>query len=479
MASFAISPDPEARNLVKSIRVVASSSSSSSSAASPTKHCNPAAAAGHWTARFLLQNHGNFRRSGTPVRIMFYQSGMWTDFPGRVVDSLLPVFAERRSVADVVIGGSNYLFDFLRMLQLDLSSGNRRSIAWIDNGGNCFFPKEFISDEFVNVSENPRIEIEIRINAKSEEERKLGKRTREAKEKENEEQNEVTSSFRDAAPKRQRIADASGPATPRWPNVKPSREGDGAYATVKNVFIPAIRKVHPGATVTAVHKCAREGLMEKARREVFNKQMEITKAARGTANVVYAWYGASVQAVAGVLAHGFGVSSKLSAGVYLSPLASPFRSAMQTEADDNGEKHLILCRVILGKVEKVEAGSQQCYPSSIEYDTGADDPKNPKWFLIWPTNMSRHILPECVVSFKTSDRLPAKLGGVARTKYTFPELFAKIRSSLSPVKVQECITMYDALKAGKMAKDLFIKQFRSVAGEKVLLSAIREVCGAE
>lgn len=79
---------------------------------------------------------------------------------------------------------------------------------------------------------------------------------------------------------------------------------------------------------------------------------------------------------------------------------------MQEEADDNGEKHLILCRVILGNVEKVEAGSQQCYPSSTEYDTGADDPKNPKWFVVWRTNMSRHILPECVVSYKSTDRLP-------------------------------------------------------------------------
>ena len=75
---------------------------------------------------------------------------------------------------------------------------------------------------------------------------------------------------------------------------------------------------------------------------------------------------------------------------------------MQSEADNNGEKHMILCRVILGNVEKLEAGSQQCYPSSSEFDTGADDPKNPKWHFIWSTNMNRHILPECVVSFKCS-----------------------------------------------------------------------------
>lgn len=249
---------------------------------------------------------------------------MWTDFPGGVVDSLRSVFATRRSVADVVIGGSNYLFDFLRMLQVDLSSGNRRSIAWIDEEGNCFFPREFISEEFADTSENPRIEIEIRINANSEE--KLGKRTRKEVEEAKEEK-EVTSSFRpgDSQAKRQRVDGASDSATSRWPNVKPLREGDAGYATVRNVFNSAIMKVHPRATITAIHQCAHVGPLEKARREVFYKQMEITKAARGTANVVYAWYGASAQALAGVLAHGFGVSSKLSTGVHLSPLSHPFR----------------------------------------------------------------------------------------------------------------------------------------------------------
>ena len=77
-------------------------------------------------------------------------------------------------------------------------------------------------------------------------------------------------------------------------------------------------------------------------------------------------------------------------------------STLQSKADDNGEKHVILCRVILGKVEMVNAGSQQCHPSSGEFDTGADDLKNPKWYVVWCTNMNSHILPECVVSFKSS-----------------------------------------------------------------------------
>jgi hypothetical protein len=81
-------------------------------------------------------------------------------------------------------------------------------------------------------------------------------------------------------------------------------------------------------------------------------------------------------------------------------------SAKFAEADDNGEKHIILCRVILGNVETVVAGSQQYYPSSIDFDTGTDDPKNPKWYVVWSSVMNRHIIPECVVSFKSSINVP-------------------------------------------------------------------------
>lgn len=73
---------------------------------------------------------------------------------------------------------------------------------------------------------------------------------------------------------------------------------------------------------------------------------------------------------------------------------------MMSEIDENGEKHVILCRVILGKCEKVEAGSLQSYPSSVEYDTGVDDLNNPRWYTVWHGNMNTHILPECVVSYR-------------------------------------------------------------------------------
>lgn len=76
---------------------------------------------------------------------------------------------------------------------------------------------------------------------------------------------------------------------------------------------------------------------------------------------------------------------------------------MKSELDDNGEKHVLLCRVLLGNVEKVEFGSKQSHPSGVNFDTGMDDPENPKWYVVWCSNMNTHVLPEFVVSFRPAD----------------------------------------------------------------------------
>lgn len=61
---------------------------------------------------------------------------------------------------------------------------------------------------------------------------------------------------------------------------------------------------------------------------------------------------------------------------------------------------MVLCRVILGNVEVVHAGSTQFFPSDQCFDSGVDDLKNPNHYVIWNANMNTHIFPECVVSFK-------------------------------------------------------------------------------
>ncbi|XP_040999214.1 probable inactive poly [ADP-ribose] polymerase SRO3 [Juglans microcarpa x Juglans regia] len=433
------------------------------------------------------QNESNFGRSGAPVRFMFYRVDSWIDFPNEVLENIRPSFLEGRPMVESFIGGAKYIFDFLRMLQIDLGSGSRWSIAWIDENDKFFFPKVFVSEDLDTTNENgpvenlgvQKIEIGIRIGGERGKrkgvEHELGP---------NEDETEVSSSKkRDGdSSKRPRLTTADS-ETSSWPNAKLLSPGEQAYSVISNLFMAGIRKIDRGATITAVHQCTRTGPLERARLEVFQRQNETTQAARGASNTVYAWYGASAKAVAQVLAHGFSVPSKVSGsetygiGIYFSPVGFPHLSALESESDDDGQKHVVLCRVILGSVERVEAGSQQCHPSSLDFDTGADNPKNPKRYVVWCTNMNRHILPECVVSYKSSDHVSGQLRGSA--KYPFSKLFSRMNKFLPSSKVQAATTLYDTYRARKMARDVFVNRLRSIVGDDMLLSIMQEIHASE
>lgn len=72
--------------------------------------------------------------------------------------------------------------------------------------------------------------------------------------------------------------------------------------------------------------------------------------------------------------------------------------------DENGVQHLLLCRVILGKMEVVASGSGQWHPSSQEFASasasGVDDLVSPSKYIVWSSNMNTHILPQYVISFR-------------------------------------------------------------------------------
>lgn len=86
-------------------------------------------------------------------------------------------------------------------------------------------------------------------------------------------------------------------------------------------------------------------------------------------------------------------------------------SASSSAEDENGLRHVMLCRVILGNMETVHAGSQQFHPCSKEYDSGVDDVSAPRRYIIWSAYMNSHILPSYIISF----RAPLK-GGNTNSK---------------------------------------------------------------
>ncbi|KAL8096302.1 uncharacterized protein LOC141692289 [Apium graveolens] len=282
----------------------------------------------------------------------------------------------------------------------------------------------------------------------------------------------------------------------RWKNTRLIGEGGKPGMVVKNLFLnwQGIKGI--GAEITGMHQITRTDAVDKARYEGFMNQVVITKAARGNANVTFAWVKCSSEGVERILTHGFSgpvrgsLGGGYGVGIYLSPFKSTGVSLLHQDA---GENHVILCRVILGKCEKVQGGSQQLYPSSVEFDTGVDDVNNPKWYIVWGANMNTHILPECVVSYKHTRYHPGQLFGTqrfgqaaAKPSLTWipkmanamtAKFFAQLLRSLPSSKLPELRTLCSTYKAGKVPKGIFMRKLRSVVGDQMLRTAIQEVRG--
>ncbi|KAI4388663.1 hypothetical protein MLD38_000972 [Melastoma candidum] len=438
-------------------------------------------------ARSLLHNHRNFPASASPSRIMYYLCDSWVDFPAHVVDPLRRCFADGRSAIDLRVSHVRYLFDFARMLQFEFDSGNCRSIAWIDVEGNCFFPKEFASQEFehdLGWDQDVKVEVGVEFSGGGDVRVEIfgGKRKRGEMVGRTWGEEEEVSSYNKHDDSKRSCLDLGSKS--EWVSVRLLNQAEPAYVQVRDFFLSAIRSVDPGATISRIHQYVQSGCMERARYDNFQRQLDIVKKVRGTPNMVYAWHGASAESVSSILAYGFGLPSDASKqggcgiGVHFSPAQCPQFSALHAEPDDCGEKHIILCRVILGKSEQVLPGCKQSHPSCQNFDSGVDDPSNPKQYVLWFSNVNNYVLPECVVSFKPSETTKGGTGGNPHRKSSVAELFAKMRRDLPSTKIKEVENLYRAFRAGQLAKDSFVKQIRSIAGDAMLLSTIREIRGS-
>ncbi|XP_051150486.1 probable inactive poly [ADP-ribose] polymerase SRO2 isoform X1 [Andrographis paniculata] len=458
----------------------------------------PARSSKPLTCELLIQNYSNFKRSAKPGRFMFYENGSWMDYPKELAEVMKLGFSEGKPMVEARVMGFNCLIDFFRMLEVELDSGNYRSISWIDVDGKCFFPKFFVNssedrleDDVVNCNEAcPKIQIDIKIRdnsvagaaLKSVDDVNISKRKRER----NADNVKMEGSSSSSNAKRRHV-DVVGTEldSPRWVKTRVLGAEEKQYEVITNLFLTGLQAVDPQAKVTSIHQCTRPGPMDKARREVFLKQMEIMERARGRSNVVFAWYGTSANGVENILLHGFGIPTEMprhkghGIGIHLSPIRIPGISAMLSDMDESGEKHIILCRVILGRCEKVEAGSQQLYPSSVEYDTGVDDLDRPKWYTVWHANMNTHILPEYVVSYKPVNPFGIVNGAVnaPHSAELVAKLLFRLKTTLPPPRFQELQTIWASFKNGRLTKDLFMKQLRSAVGDDVLRSAIQEIRG--
>lgn len=191
-----------------------------------------------------------------------------------------------------------------------------------------------------------------------------------------------------------------------------------------------------------------------------------------TSCMKYAWYCGSKEEIQRIVSHGFG-HHQLGArgdGICLSPLNSLAQSVQNCVTDDDGLKHVLLCRVLLENGKSLNE-------LTFEVD---DDVMNPKEYVVWSTKMNTHILPDYVVTFRTIPCLEGipKAGNTREKRATSPwlpftTLMAEMSKFLPPQTRNKINKYYKDFKDGKISRQGFVERLKECVGKEFLLKMFK------
>ncbi|KAK3013530.1 hypothetical protein RJ639_008353 [Escallonia herrerae] len=259
-------------------------------------------------------------------------------------------------------------------------------------------------------------------------------------------------------------------------------DGDRMNAIIKRKFVSGLGSLGVHSKVEAIHRISYSiGFTKLARLQSFIFHVKaMAKKYGGNANVKYAWFGGSKDEICKVVSHGFGHSGKPEnygphgCSVHLSPHDSPAGIVEASTPDEDSLRHVLLCRVLLGRTELVRPGTNQYHPSSKEFDSGVDQK-----YIVWSTNINTHILPEYVVSFRTPscpkgrrERIQAPLKLTSQWM-PFPTLISALSKFLPAHSIALIAKHHRDKKDKKISRHELIQRIREIAGEKLLISVVK------
>uniref|UniRef100_A0A1D1ZEY1 Inactive poly [ADP-ribose] polymerase RCD1 n=1 Tax=Anthurium amnicola TaxID=1678845 RepID=A0A1D1ZEY1_9ARAE len=466
-------------------------------------------------------NHLNFLRSMTPRRIMFYSTGEWSDFPESVTSLLVKAFRDKTSAVKIPISGSCYLFDFLSMVLINLENGGQRSVSWIDESDNCFFPNSFFDgDSFpvsrLNIKNITVMDVKVPASATD------SAGTRDQSEAGDApsvapygsgfcEVDVVKTKIMEEAIRENRASPVSVNQTSSVDTlcselVKLERHSRD-FIEVARTFLSGLCNFAHSTSVMGIYRYTPKNSSALARQENFKQQVMSTRCRRGNANMRCGWFGTSSEQVFKILLHGFTSGTEVSegaahgTGVYLMPENCSFASVKYCDVDENGAQCVVLCQIVMGNMEKVPAGSKQSSPSNLEFDSGVDDLLQPNCYVIWGAHTTTHIHPEYIVSFKLSPTVREYLAGLKDVKVNdntmkrdlenvpinYPAsrprspwmsltlLFAEIKDKVSPLAMELLNLHHREYKNKMISREELVKKMRLIVGDPVMISTLKRL----
>ncbi|MED6144082.1 hypothetical protein PIB30_012168 [Stylosanthes scabra] len=415
----------------------------------------------------LVRCYLNYKKSGRPERLMFYQNGEWLDFPKDVVDIVKKDLQVKKETVEVELNGHHHVLDFLHMYHLDLKTGLQQPIAWIDEKGCCFFPENYasVSEPYhcqpdVGKSHDSnvmKLHLKIEINGGDESKmRECSGETNALVQNIEVDAKQACSQYDVEVEDSINKMDCANGGEVAKKNIK---TGFNAYSeflygkldvdAVQIMFLNGMNNF--GSTdIVEISRCSIP--LMQSRLELFQKQAEITKSCRGDANVRYAWLASSKGELSTIMKYGVG-HTVLSAskctygiGVHLAAATCPYAS-FKVSSDVEGCLRGVESKNNVHGINKAGDGAQGLLTSdSSTIDTEkaasviASAPKAPK-----------------------SPWMP------------FPMLFAAITKKVPP-KDMEVINMhYQQFRSKKITRDDFVTNLRLIVGDTLLKATITEL----
>ncbi|KAK4437217.1 putative inactive poly [ADP-ribose] polymerase SRO5 [Sesamum alatum] len=260
-------------------------------------------------------------------------------------------------------------------------------------------------------------------------------------------------------------------------------DGDMRYETITKTLVARLSSCGFSAQVETIHRNGYSSMMSRARLHSFGIYSQaIQTRSNGNGNVKYAWYGASKHGISEILSYGFGLplnNGVYGHGVYLSTVDHPVESLQSSTADEDGLRHMLLCRVLLGNPEVISPGSGQYHPSSQEFDSGVDNLTSPKKYIVWTTKMNTHIMPEYVVSFRIlscCNGYPKILEPPKHPSSDWMHLDTLIKALpefLPAAAIKSLSEHHNEYKKQKITRHAMIQRVRHVVGDELLMLMIK------
>ncbi|WJX33041.1 hypothetical protein P8452_21295 [Trifolium repens] len=264
-------------------------------------------------------------------------------------------------------------------------------------------------------------------------------------------------------------------------------EGDTVHDLLKTRFLRGLGLISTKTEILAIHRNACSDVVSQARLQSFHVYAEAVSKIRG-GNIVTEFAGLMANRepvranrygendVRDILSNGF--SHVHGSSLSLSPDDSPLQSVKSCFVGRDGVRHLILCRVILGRTEIVQSDTKQCYPSCEDYDSGVDNISAPTKYMIWSSRMNTHVWPAYLISFKVSSSKGVEMNEDKHVKPTspwmpFPILISVLSKVLPSLDIALICKFYKAKKEGKISRHELIQKVRQIAGDKLLISVIK------